>query len=864
MEKKLISACIMAKNEEQNIERCLNSIKDFCDEIILVDTGSTDNTVEIAKKYTDKIYFFPWNGNFSDARNETLKYASSEWVFIVDADEEASENLRNNIRDFLLSLNNDIVAVYIPTVNFLDFDKKHSEIASTGRFFRNGKVKYENIVHNQPIYKGKTVKVDLELFHYGYIWTRLRRKKKTERTLSLIEEYLKENPDDEYYLIQYMKTLSIAKKDVEKMKVGYKVAKKLQKDIVKKDYKPIPMVVEFMFLWGMELFNKGYWDEAEKWFKLSSKWNLDAYYGLMNVYYNKREWENLKRTSIDFLKYLDIFEKRREEIVWSVQSLFKKNEGLAFLIISKIKTNDYEDIDKIISEFNHKKNNEKIISLYNFMLDEFAKEESYENKSKIIDNLIILNEEIFKYKDYYDNEFIKNITKYNLIFEKSKNKDPYIFIEYFINKLSSEKNIIGILLTFIDYLFDDDFDKLLELLLKIRRIRKDISSDKEKAVLELLIGDILTKNGRFNEAKSRYKKVVALEKSLARFVQVIIEDILTHMNPNELIPAYIELKDEMNQKTELFFDINLFDYRELALFDYYFGNRFLELKFVYALKIKVENKKLFEKLLNYSFENSKNRYFKSFVSLRLYNYYKENGEYEKAKEFLEKALLLNPIISDLVGGRYRYTGFYLEESINKEKDRIVNIVNIGELISVYPVINPIKTWYESENGLYYVSPVPTYEALKSFDNYLKNYSKYFSQNFPNPLKNNKVKYVLSKISSDNILEINSIESFFNNDHISINELKYIEDRELKKTYDVVVFLNPEFSRKLLLDITYLLSISKELFVIYNLNENIFKKDPRALWYLPPNNINKFIKVIRPEYFEFISDEYLLVKYNGKI
>ncbi len=178
MNQKLISACIMAKNEEQNIGRCLNSIKDFCDEIILVDTGSTDNTVEIAKKYTDKVYFFPWNGSFSDARNETLKYASSEWVFIIDADEEASENLKNNIRDYLKSLKEDIVAVYIPTVNFLDFEKKHSEIASTARFFRNGKVKYENIVHNQPVYKGKNTKIDLELYHYGYIWTRLRRKQK--------------------------------------------------------------------------------------------------------------------------------------------------------------------------------------------------------------------------------------------------------------------------------------------------------------------------------------------------------------------------------------------------------------------------------------------------------------------------------------------------------------------------------------------------------------------------------------------------------------------------------------------------------------------------------------------------------------
>lgn len=864
MEKKLISACIMAKNEEQNIERCLSSIKDFCDEIIFVDTGSTDNTVEIAKKYTDKIYFFPWNGSFSDARNETLKYASSEWVFIVDADEEASENLKNNIREYLSSLDNDIVAVYIPTVNYLDFDKKHSEIASTARFFRNGKVKYENIVHNQPVYKGKTVKVDLELLHYGYIWTRLRRKQKAERTLALIEKYLKEHPDDEYYLIQYMKTLSIAQKHLEKMKIGYKVAQKVYKDSMKKDYKPIPMTVEFMFLWGIELLNKGYWDEAEKWFKINSKWNLDAYYGLMNVYYNKREWENLKKASADFLKYLDVFEKRRSEITWSMQSLFKKNEGLAFLAMSKIKTNDFENIDKILNEFNYRKNNEKISTLYNFMFDEFSKEDSYERKQKILNFLKILDNKILENNDYYDNNFINNINKYNLIFEKSEEKDPFVFMEYFIDRLKSEKNIIGVLLTFIDYLFEDGFDKLLELLLKIRRIRREISSDKEKAVIELLIGDILTKNGRFNEAKTRYKKAVSLEKSLAKFVQVLIEDILTHMNPDELIPAYIELKDEMNKKTELFFDINIFDHRELALFDYYFGDKFLELKFIYALKIKNDNKKIFENLLLYVFEKTKNNYFKSFVSLRLYNYYKENEEYDKSKQFLENALSLNPILADLVGGNYNYTGFYLEENIHNNKDKIVNVINIGELLSAYPVINPIKTWYESEKGLYYVSPLPTYEALKSFDNYLKNYSKYFSEAFPNPLINNKIKYIFSNIKSEKILEINSRNSFFNKDHISINNLEYIEDRDLKKSYDTIIFFNPEYSRKILMDIDYLLSKTKELYIIFNLNENIYKKDPRALWYLSPYNINKFFEFIKPEHFEFISNDYLLVKYNGKI
>ncbi|SHE51741.1 Glycosyltransferase involved in cell wall bisynthesis [Marinitoga hydrogenitolerans DSM 16785] len=861
MNQKLISACIMAKNEEQNIERCLNSIKDFCDEIIFVDTGSTDNTVEIAKKYTNKIYFFPWNGNFSDARNETLKYATSEWVFIVDADEEASENLRNNIRSFLKSLEKDIVAVYIPTVNYLDFDKKHSEIASTARFFKNGKVKYENIVHNQPVYKGKTIKVDLELLHYGYIWTRLRRKQKTERTLALIEKYLEENPEDEYYLIQYMKTLSIAQKHIEKMKVGYKIAQKVLKSARKKDYKPIPMTVEFIFLWGIELMNKGYWDEAEKWFKLGSRWNLDAFYGLMNVYYNKRDWENLKLAAYDFLKYLNIFENRRSEITWSMQSLFKKNEGLAYLAMAKIKTKDFENLKNIINDFDYTKNNEKIIALYNLAFDEFTKEKDYDIKEKLITFLKNLHSNIVDKINYFDNN--TNIKKYDLIFQKSEGRNPYLFLEYFVNRLKDEKNIVGFLLTFIDNLFEDDFEQLLELLLKIRRIRKDISTDKEKAVIELLIGDILTKNGRFNEAKTRYKKAVNLEKSLAKFVQVLIEDILTQMNPKELIPAYVELKEEMSKKTELFFDINIFDHREISLFDYYFGETFPELKYVYCIKMKNDNKKLYESQLKKVYNTTKNNYFKAFVSLRLYNYFKENNKFDEAKKYLKYALELNPILADLSNGHYLYTGFYFEENIKEKEDKIVNVLNIGEIISLMPIVNPIKTWYESEKtGLNYVSPIPTYSSMKSFDNYLKNYSKYFNSIYPDPLKNKKLNYILSEYQIDNLLEINSITPFFKKEHISISNLEYIEDRKYNKQFDLIVFFNPEYSRKLIDDINYLRALTNHLLVIFNLNENIFLKDPRAFWYLDAKRINKFFNYLAPSSFEFINDKFLLVKYEN--
>lgn len=82
-----ISACLIVKNEQKYLQRCLESIYQYVDEIIITDTGSTDMTVEIAKKYTDKIFFFDWIDDFSAARNFCQSHARGEYILRIDADE---------------------------------------------------------------------------------------------------------------------------------------------------------------------------------------------------------------------------------------------------------------------------------------------------------------------------------------------------------------------------------------------------------------------------------------------------------------------------------------------------------------------------------------------------------------------------------------------------------------------------------------------------------------------------------------------------------------------------------------------------------------------------------------------------------
>lgn len=92
----MISVVVLTKNEEQNIKRCLESIK-WCDEVIIVDDKSSDNTLEIAKKYKAKIYTNSLDNNFAAQRNFGLSKARNEWVLFVDSDEVVSDALAYEI-----------------------------------------------------------------------------------------------------------------------------------------------------------------------------------------------------------------------------------------------------------------------------------------------------------------------------------------------------------------------------------------------------------------------------------------------------------------------------------------------------------------------------------------------------------------------------------------------------------------------------------------------------------------------------------------------------------------------------------------------------------------------------------------------
>lgn len=203
-----LSICMMVKNEEKNLVRCLDSLAVLLGndsiELIIVDTGSTDATIQIAQKYTEKVYHHPWNNHFSEMRNITISYAKGEWIFILDADEELVEGEK------LLAL---LRLRELDKYNTVQF-KMHDYVKSTDdknyltyisyRLFRNESTfKYEGAVHNQPNLKPPVMLAPIVLNHYGYQFDNKELlERKFQRTATILKQELLRDPKNLYYRYQ--------------------------------------------------------------------------------------------------------------------------------------------------------------------------------------------------------------------------------------------------------------------------------------------------------------------------------------------------------------------------------------------------------------------------------------------------------------------------------------------------------------------------------------------------------------------------------------------------------------------------------------------------------------------------------------
>lgn len=205
-----LSACMIVKNEEKNITRCIESYKDVVAEIVVVDTGSTDNTVKIAQSMGAKVFHYKWNNHFADAKNFAIDHATGDWIIFLDADEYFVDNTAKNIVGVIKKIQKKFEVIACKIANFdQDSGEIWSEMIQFRIFRRDKNIRYTNSVHEVLVSKSKNKKLKVFLVdgnrllirHTGYSLSK--QKEKARRNLDLLLREIDIAPEKPY-LYQYI------------------------------------------------------------------------------------------------------------------------------------------------------------------------------------------------------------------------------------------------------------------------------------------------------------------------------------------------------------------------------------------------------------------------------------------------------------------------------------------------------------------------------------------------------------------------------------------------------------------------------------------------------------------------------------
>lgn len=200
-----LSFCAIVKNEELFLPKCLESVKNVVDETIVMDTGSSDRTVEIARDLGAKVFHYQWRNNFSAARNEALKYVSGEWVLVLDADEVLTAQIVPQMQQAMedkdtLVINlirQEVGAIQSPYSLVSRLFRNHPEVKFTRPYHTIVDDTAARLIAKEPHWKVVDL-TPIAILHYGYTPEAIASLDKYNRARKLMEEFFAEHPNDPY------------------------------------------------------------------------------------------------------------------------------------------------------------------------------------------------------------------------------------------------------------------------------------------------------------------------------------------------------------------------------------------------------------------------------------------------------------------------------------------------------------------------------------------------------------------------------------------------------------------------------------------------------------------------------------------
>ncbi len=212
--RRTVSACLIVRDEEKLLPGCLDSIRDWVNEIIVVDTGSNDKTVSIALSYGAKVFNQQWEGSFSKHRNFSIEQATSDWIFIIDADERICEEDIPGLKELINTGRHSIISINV--YNVLDKNGKMTTFLPSVRLFKSDlNFRYDGNVLERLVYPPDTsiARSNIKLNHLGNDRTPEQKRRKFERTHTLLEKHLHSNPNDPFALFSLAQLLRGAGKE---------------------------------------------------------------------------------------------------------------------------------------------------------------------------------------------------------------------------------------------------------------------------------------------------------------------------------------------------------------------------------------------------------------------------------------------------------------------------------------------------------------------------------------------------------------------------------------------------------------------------------------------------------------------------
>ena len=501
---------ILSKNEEKHIERAIRSAKKFADEIIVLDTGSTDRTIQIAEKLGINVIKTEWKNDFSMARNELLKNSKSDWIIMLDSDEAFAESSIDKIKHIIMTLDDSKTGT-VKITNFLDkngilekFEHYVTRIIPNNKGFKFTRAIHEIPVDSLNNIPETEILKEIEILHYGYKSNIVKEKNKIKRNRDILLESIVKEPNDflnYFYLAEnykdeddyesvikysekalekitddnlYTNTIELCKINILEAMINSKNTSDFEDKFIEFE-SSLEKRPDYWFIRANYELSKNNYDQAisyyEKCMDLRTQ-NISSSIDLGTI-----TWKSLYNIALVYDKKGD-----KDKALTYINRALKNSENNTLILYQKLKfILDYSQEDNIFNLFlliYKNINEEMLISLLNDIKDLFLKE-------NMINKIYPFLEELRKNYDKKSTLVFKSLVEYyNIILEKFEDNSPVLY------SLAYCYNIVG------------NTDKSKELFEKI--VKENTSEvDSLHNIASIYLND---KN--INRAEETYKKVL--------------------------------------------------------------------------------------------------------------------------------------------------------------------------------------------------------------------------------------------------------------------------------------------------------------------------------------------------------------------